>query len=51
MLKPLMSDYIFTKEMAIKKIKEFKELKDLEVISQQEYDDLVKELKPILLGN
>ena len=50
MLKPLMSDYNFTKEMALKKIKEFKELKDLEVISQQEYDDLVNELKPILLG-
>ena len=50
MLKPLMSDYNFTKEMAIKKIKEFKELKDLEIISQQEYDDLVKELKPIILG-
>ena len=49
-LKPLISDYNFTKEMAIKKLKEFKELKDLELISQQEYDDLVKELKPIILG-
>ena len=49
-LKPLISDYNFTKETAIKKMKEFKELKDLELISQQEYDDLVKELKPIILG-
>ena len=51
MLRPLMSVYNFTKEMALKKIKEYKELKDLEVITQEEYNQLVKELRPILLSN
>ncbi len=49
MLKPLMSNYTFTKEYALKKIKEYKELKDLGVISQEEYDQKVKQFKDILL--
>jgi hypothetical protein len=49
MLKPLTSDYNYTKELALNKIREYKELKELEVISQKEYDDLVNKLKPIFL--
>lgn len=44
------SDYKFSKEMAINKIKEYKELLELGVINKDEYDTKLNELKPILLG-
>jgi hypothetical protein len=50
-LKPLISNYVFTKETALEKVKEMKDLLDLGVISKEEYDLKVLELKPILLGN
>ena len=37
------------KSEAIKEIKEAKELLDLGVINQAEYDELAKKLKPIIL--
>ena len=37
-----------TKKVAIAKLKEAKELLDLEVISKKEYNDLKKELSPII---
>ena len=62
MLNPLLSEYVTTaeerelknnleREMALKKIKEAKELLDLGVISQQEYQALIDKYKPILLRN
>jgi hypothetical protein len=62
MLNPLLSEYITSAEdqelknnlerdIALKKIKEAKELLDLGVISQQEYQALVDKYKPILLRN
>ena len=50
-LKPLISNYSFTKEMALSKIEELKKYFDLGVITKEEYDLKVTELKPILLGN
>ncbi len=38
-----------TKEEAIKKLKEAKELRDLEVISSEEYNSLLEKYKPLLL--
>lgn len=49
-LKPLISNYILTKEMALTKIEELKKFLDLGVISKEEYDIKVAELKPIILG-
>ena len=49
-LKPLISNYIFTKEIALSKIEEYKKYLDLGVISKEEYDLKVAELKPILMG-
>jgi hypothetical protein len=49
-LKPLISNYVFTKEMALSKIEELKKYLDLGVITKEEYDSKVLELKPILLG-
>jgi hypothetical protein len=49
-LKPLISNYIFTKETALSKIEEYKKYLDLGVISKEEYDFKVAELKPILMG-
>tara|TARA_B110000259_G_C13915423_1_gene362623 strand:- start:187 stop:891 length:705 start_codon:yes stop_codon:yes gene_type:complete len=50
MLKPLLIDYVFTKEMALARMKEVKEFLDLGIISQQEFDETREELKPIILG-
>lgn len=50
-LNPLISNYIFTKEMAFSKIEEFKKYLDLGIITKEEYDLKVSELKPILLGD
>jgi hypothetical protein len=49
-LTPLISNYIYTKEIALSKIEEYKKYLDLGVISKEEYDLKVAELKPILLG-
>ena len=40
---------IISKEEAVKKHKEAKELRELEVISEKEYDALVVKYKPIIL--
>jgi hypothetical protein len=50
-LKPLISNYSFTKEMALSKIEELKKYLDLGIITKEEYDLKVAELKPILIGN
>lgn len=50
-LKPLISNYIYTKEQAFEKIQEFKKYLDLGVITKEEYDFKVSELKPILFGD
>ena len=39
-----------TKEEAISKLKESKELLDLEIITQEEYDKMKQELPPIIKG-
>jgi len=49
-LTPLISNYIYTKEIALSKIEEYKKYLDLGVISKEEYDIKVAELKPILMG-
>lgn len=51
MFMPLTSSYRFSKDEALLKVKEMRELLDLGVISQEEYNALVLELKPILTGN
>lgn len=50
-LKPLISNYIFTKEQALEKVKEMKQLLDLGVMTKEEFDLKIIELKPILLSN
>lgn len=42
---------LMTREEAIAKLKESKDLLDLEIISQEEYDAFKKELTPIITGN
>ena len=42
---------ILTREEAIKKLKEYKDLLDLEMISQEEYDNYKKDLSPIINKN
>lgn len=49
-LMPLTSNYIYTKEVALSKIEEYKKYLDLGVISKEEFDIKVAELKPILMG-
>jgi hypothetical protein len=49
-LTPLTSNYIYTKEIALSKIEEYKKYLDLGIISKEEYDTKVAELKPILIG-
>ena len=49
MLLPLTSEYVTTKEQAISKMKEFKELLDLEILTRKEYDSILKELKPFII--
>ncbi len=39
------------KELAVKELKEAKELLDLGILSQTEYDEKAKKLKPIILDN
>ncbi len=39
------------KELALKEIKRFKELLDLELISKEEFEEKSKELKEIIIGN
>ena len=50
-LKPLISNYFFTKEQALEKVKEMKQLLDLGVMTKEEFDLKIIELKPILLSN
>jgi hypothetical protein len=50
MLKPLTSDYVFTKSQAITQIQEYKKLMDLKIVTPEEYIKLVSKLKPIILG-
>lgn len=50
-LKPLISNYIYTKEQALLKIEDLKKYLDLGVINKEEYDLKILELKPILLGS
>lgn len=50
-LKPLISNYIYTKEQALSQISDLKKYLDLGVINKEEYDFRVSELKPILLGS
>ena len=40
-----------TREEAIAKLREAKELLDLEMMSQEDYDALKKELSPIIMNN
>ncbi len=50
-LKPLISNYVFTKETALSKIEELKKYLDLGIITKEEYELKIIELKPILLNN
>lgn len=50
-LRPLITNYVYSKEQAVKKIEELKKYLDLGLITKEEYDLKVLELKPILLGN
>lgn len=50
-LKPLISNYIYTKEQALLKIEDLKKYLDLGLINKDEYDVKISELKPILLGS
>jgi hypothetical protein len=49
MLEPFTSQYKLNKEMALQKLKELKGLKELEVISKEEYDAYVQKYKSIIL--
>jgi len=49
MFAPILKEYVFSKEMAIKQLKESKEYLELGIISQKEYDAKVKKLRPIVL--
>jgi hypothetical protein len=42
---------LVTKELAINRIKEYNELLKLNVITQEEYDNVTKKFKEILLKN
>ena len=42
---------VMNRENAIKKLKEAKDLLELELMTQEEYDKLKKELTPIIRGN
>lgn len=50
-LKPLISNYIYTKEQALLKIEDLKKYLELGIINKVEYDLKISELKPILLGS
>jgi len=50
-LKPLISNYIYTKEQALLKLEDLKKYLDLGLINKDEYDVKISELKPILLGS
>jgi hypothetical protein len=50
-LKPLISNYILTKQMALSKIQEYKKYLDLGIITKEEYDLKLAKFKPIILDN
>lgn len=47
----LIGNMKMTREQAIVKLRESKELLELELLSQEEYDEIKKELTPIIRGN
>ena len=47
----LLKNRKMTREEAIAKLREAKELLDLEMMSQEDYDALKKELSPIIMNN
>ncbi len=49
-LKPVISNYIDTKEQALSKVEDLKKYLDLGIISKEEYNDKVTKLKVILIG-
>jgi hypothetical protein len=49
MLEPFTSPYTLNKEMVLQKLKELKGLKELEVITKEEYDAYVQKYKSIIL--
>ena len=51
MLYPLSKNYVMTKKMAKEKIMEYKELLDLGIITNDEYNNATSEYKSILLDN
>ena len=51
MLRPVLSDYRFSKDDAKKQLLELKEFLDLGIITQDEFDKKAVSLKKILLGN
>lgn len=48
-LRPLISNYVFSKDQIIIKIKDLKEYLNLGIINKEEYDLKISELKPLLL--
>jgi hypothetical protein len=50
-LKPLISNYILTKQMALTKIQEYKKYLDLGIITKEEYDLKLAKYKPIILDD
>lgn len=50
-LKPLISNYILTKELAISKLQEYKKYLDLGIITKEEYDLKLAKYKPIILDD
>ena len=50
-LKPLISNYIYSKNQALSKIEDLKKYLDLGIISKEDYNEEILKLKPILIGN
>lgn len=50
-LRPLTSNYVYTKQKALSKVEELKKYLELGVITKDEFDLKVAELKPILMGD
>ena len=51
MLEPFTSSYKLNKEIALQKLKELKKLKELDVITKEEYDSYAQKYKSIILKN
>ena len=50
-LKPLISNYVLTKQVALSKIQEYKKYLDLGIITKEEYDLKLAKYKPIILDD